>query len=286
MATLNPIWVITTTTPIQNPPVGAQYCLEAQDTFGTALVSHCFDLTFINHETGAATNVDGFSIMLPYPNGAARVVLKNGGQELAIRSVSANAPVVSVLSPNGGEIWTASGTYTITWTGSDADNDTLTYSVLYSPDGYNWTPVGTTITETQLVVHAAELAGGVGARIRVLATDGVNTSSSESAAFTVESKRPQALILSPAGGGIIPPGAPLFLRGYAYDLEDGSLGEAALQWSSSRDGNLGTGSTVLTSLSFGQHTITLTATDSNGNTSTASINVFVGSKVYLPLIRR
>jgi hypothetical protein len=280
-ATLDPIWVITSTVTPENPPVGTTYCLEAQDASGTSLVGQCFDLAFVNYETGEATNVDGFNLMLPYPSGVARIVLKKGSQELAVRPVSANAPVVAVLSPNGGETWATSGTYTITWTASDADGDPLTYSVLYSPDGNNWVPVGTAITETQLAVNAAELAGGSGAKVRVLASDGLNTSADESnASFTVGRKGPQAFILSPEGDGTVPPGTPLFLQGYAYDLEDGTLGETALRWSSNRDGDLGTGSQVLVTLSQGQHVITLMATDSNGNIGTDTITVNVGSRVY------
>ncbi|MBI1879188.1 MAG: hypothetical protein HYR94_13375 [Chloroflexi bacterium] len=288
-AVLDPIWIVNS---LWVPPVpsstGTQYCLEAQNASGVALVSHCFDLAFVNYETGEATDVDGFNAMfLPYPSGVTRIVLKKGSQELAVRSVSAHAPVVTVLSPNGGENWAASGNQTITWNGSDVDGDSLTYSVLYSPDGSNWVPVGAAITGTQLLVNVAELAGGSGAKIRVLATDGVNTSSDDSnAPFTVGRKGPQVHILSPEEDETtIPPNTPLILQGYAYDLEDGILGDTMLRWSSNRDGDLGTGSYVLALLSQGRHVITLTGADSNGNTATATINVSVEyKKIYLPII--
>ncbi len=286
-ATLDPIWVITSTTAPQNPPDGTQYCLEAQDASGTALAGHCFDLTFLNYETGEATNVDGFNLMLPYPSGVARIVLRKGTQVLAERPVSAHAPVVTVLSPNGGESWAATGTYTITWTASDPDGDSLTYSVLYSPDGTEWLPVGVGITQTQWAVNAADLAGSTSARVRVLASDGVNTSGDESdAPFTVGRKGPQAFILAPQEGAVVAPDTPLFLQGYAYDLEDGALEGAALRWSSSRDGDLGTGSTVLATLSPGEHTLTLRAVDRDGNTVTVSIRLLVGFRLYLPLVTR
>jgi hypothetical protein len=244
-------------------------------------------LTFRNYETGKATNVDGFNLMLPYPPGVARIVLKKGATELAVRPVSAHAPVVTVLSPNGGETWAASGAYTITWTANDLDGDPLTYSVLYSNDGQNWVPVGTTITATQLTVNAAELAGGGVARVRVLATDGVNTSSDESdATFTVGRKGPQVFILAPVSGVRFMPGTPLWLQGYGYDLEDGTLEGAALRWRSDRDGDLGTGSQALVTLSPGPHVVTLTATDRDGATATASVNVFAGSEIFLPLTIR
>jgi hypothetical protein len=286
-AMLNPAWVITATVTPSNPPVGTDYCLEAQNAAGVTLVSRCFDLTFRNYETGKATNVDGFNLMLPYPPGVARIVLKKGAMELAVRPVSAHAPVVTVLSPNGGETWAASGAYTITWTAGDLDGDSLTYSVLYSPDGNDWVPVGTAITGTQLAVNAAELAGGIAARVRVLATDGVNTTADESdAAFTVGRKGPAAFILAPTGDVRFMPGTPLWLQGYGYDLEDGTLEGAALRWRSDRDGDLGTGSQALVTLSPGPHVITLTATDSQGNTAATSISIFAGQRAHLPIVMR
>jgi hypothetical protein len=286
-AIIDPIWVITPTEVPQNPPAGTQYCLEAQDAGGTVLSGHCFDLAFRDYETGEATGVDGFNLMLPYPSGVARIVLRKGAQQLAVRPVSAHAPTVAVLSPNGGEAWAATGTYTITWTASDADGDSLAYSVLYSPNGSDWLPVAAGITQTQVAVNAAELAGGNAARVRVLASDGVHTTADESdAPFTVARKAPQAFILSPERDIIIAPGTPLWLQGYAYDLEDGTLPDTALRWSSSRDGNLGTGEQVPASLSPGEHVITLTATDSDGNVTSATVRVYVGHKVYLPLVLR
>jgi hypothetical protein len=68
----------------------------------------------------------------------------------------------------------------------------------------------------QLAVNAAELAGGPTARVRVLATDGVNTSSDESdTAFTVGRKGPSAFILAPEGDLRFMPGTPLWLQGTA-----------------------------------------------------------------------
>ena len=73
------------------------------------------------------------------------------------------------------------------------------------------------------------------------------------------------------------------------DLENGSLGDSALSWVSSIDGALGAGQLLEVSLSLGVHTITLTATDSGGLTSTASIPITVVQPtpikhVFLPLV--
>ena len=81
----------------------------------------------------------------------------------------------------------------------------------------------------------------------------------------------------------------MWFTGYAYDLEDGILKGIALQWSSSLDGVLGSGTELMTLLSAGMHAITLTATDSDGMFDTATLQVVVKdthTTVYLPIILR
>jgi hypothetical protein len=283
---LDPAWVLTSTITLASPPTGGTYCMEAQNSSGVALSTHCFDLEFKQHDTGEATSVDSFGLTMPYPVGVARIVLKKSVAELVARIVSTNAPNISITSPTAGATWSADGSYAISWNASDLDGGALSYSVSYSQDGNNWVPIGLPTDQTALTIDAAELPGGGNAHIRVLASDGVNTTASVSPAFVVASKKPRASILSPNSNEILPTGAPLLLQGHAQDLEDGAISDGGLRWTSSRDGDLGAGSYVIPTLSQGQHTITLTATDQDGNTSNASVQVFVGSKRYLPAISK
>ena len=84
----------------------------------------------------------------------------------------------------------------------------------------------------------------------------------------------------------------VYLIGVASDQEDGSLPTQAqlseyyateepiktLQWESDRDGFLGYGENLSTSsLSQGTHRITYSVTDSDGNTSSATVRVLVGN---------
>ena len=207
--------------------------------------------------------------------------------ESVARTVSAHAPTVTVVSPNGGETWPTSSIQTIVWNGSDLDGDSLTYNVLYSANGSTWVPVGTGITATQLAVNTAELAGGTAARVRVVATDGINTSRDESdATFTVGRKGPSAFILAPEADARFMPDTPLWLQGYAYDLEDGTFPDSAYRWTSNRDGDLGTGASNLVTLSSGPHVITLMVTDSDGNTAIKTIRLSAGNRLFLPAVLR
>ena len=61
----------------------------------------------------------------------------------------------------------------------------------------------------------------------------------------------------------------------AWDEQDGQLPDNQIQWSSSLDGVLGTGTQISDSLSAGTHIIRATATDRDGHSSTAAVRVYV-----------
>jgi archaellum component FlaF (FlaF/FlaG flagellin family) len=267
---------------------GTEYCLELRNADEILLDSRCFDLSFTLPESGDPTDAESFTLLLPYPEGTSSLVLAYKGSELARVSQSDNAPTVQLLSPNGGEVWSASGTYTVTWTASDAGGDPLRFMVSYSDnDGETWMPLVLDITDSFLAVDSPNIPGSTTARFKVTATDQMLTGEDVSdASFTVGSKGPVAFILLPEREGTIPPGLPLYLQGSAYDLEDGTLRDNSLQWSSSIDGALGSGQMIIAMLSPGAHTITLTATDSDGNQDTATLDLYVGHKLYLPVVRR
>ncbi len=119
-------------------------------------------------------------------------------------------------------------------------------------------------------------------------SDGVNTTADVSdAPFRVARKAALVFLLAPAERTHLLPGQSVFLQGLATDPEDGPLSGEALAWSSDVDGPLGEGTDVaVESLTPGPHRITLRATDGDGMVGSASVNIFVGYRVYLPLVLR
>ena len=72
---------------------------------------------------------------------------------------------------------------------------------------------------------------------------------------------PVVNVTSPADGASVVEGTAVSFVGTASDTQDGNL-TAALTWTSSRDGVLGTGGSLSRTLSVGTHTITAAVTDS------------------------
>ncbi|MEM9593102.1 MAG: hypothetical protein AAGD06_02495 [Acidobacteriota bacterium] len=86
---------------------------------------------------------------------------------------------------------------------------------------------------------------------------------------------PAVTITAPADGSTVDVATSVAFAGTATDAEDGNL-TSGLAWSSSLDGNIGSGGSFSTSsLSLGAHTITASVTDSGSLTGSASINLTV-----------
>jgi hypothetical protein len=91
-----------------------------------------------------------------------------------------------------------------------------------------------------------------------------------------DGKDPTADITSPTGGSSYTEGDTITFSGIGSDPEDGTLIGSSLVWTSSIDGQIGTGTSFTkSSLSTGTHTITLTATDSDGANGTDSVSITV-----------
>jgi subtilisin family serine protease len=93
---------------------------------------------------------------------------------------------------------------------------------------------------------------------------------------TVGNQSPTAAISSPSNGLIAMQGASILFVGAGTDPEEGALAGSSLTWTSSRDGQIGTGTSFSTStLSAGSHLITLTSTDAQGLTGTSTLSITI-----------
>jgi YVTN family beta-propeller protein len=102
-------------------------------------------------------------------------------------------------------------------------------------------------------------------------------------ASSISSEGPTVQIVSPANRSEFSPNQTIAFIGLAQDAEDGQLSGTSLKWVSNLDGDIGTGEEINFALSGPppgvervSHTITLTATDSDGNSASSKILVLVG----------
>ena len=103
-----------------------------------------------------------FEGALRFPDGTVKFQIVKTGAVLTEVAVSANDPAVTAVSPvTDGQ--TLDGPQTITWTATDADNDTLTFNVEYNPNpadsNSEWLVLATGLTAAQWQEDFSTLPG-------------------------------------------------------------------------------------------------------------------------------
>lgn len=216
-------------------------------------------------------------VLVPFPEGTARFRIVDPNDVVRSEvSVTTGIPTVVVTAPSAGQ--EIAGPYTITWAASDPDSDALFYRVQYSPDGLHWIDLPPSATTTSLAADFSLLPGGDQARVRVTASDGINSATALSEAFSVPLKETEVTIDSPTAGSAYSVVAGILFQGSAYDPQEGEiLDSERLVWMSDRDGEIGRGATLFVrrNLSAGRHLITFTATDSQGRTASGSVVISI-----------
>jgi hypothetical protein len=266
-----------------------EFELHQLDSAEKLLARHAFD----SHQMTTSVDVkkhQTFAFAAAHAPGAKVFRIVHQGTVLAEAVASDHAPAVRLRSPRGGEVF--GDTLIVDWDAQDADGDPLLFDVQYSADnGRSWTLVAGDVISTTVTLELDTLSGSEGqGRVRVIASDGVNTATDSSESdekFTVEGHKPRPRITHPVEGHRVASGAGFNLRGNAWDAEDGYLEDRALVWTHVGRGQLGTGEGVyVNGLPPGTHAFTLSATDSDGQSTRTGIEIEVYDPLmlYLPML--
>jgi hypothetical protein len=261
------------------PNTTGKYMVAAVDAAGRQLATRAIHPEFYppppKGQPAVKVNPAPFEEEMAFPPGTAKFQIRRDGVVVRELAVTANAPVFTSVAPelHG----TVSGSTVVTWQATDADHDPLRYMIEYNPDvaanGDDWYVLDRDVAASQLRIDFAQLPGGTHAKVRLTATDGINSTEAESAEFAVPFKAPEVFITEAPTAVII--GNALTLEGDAEDIQD-DLTESQLEWSSQISGVIGHGSHIsVRDLPLGSHVITLKVTNSHGLTGTKSINVVV-----------
>ncbi|HMB90680.1 MAG TPA: T9SS type A sorting domain-containing protein [Rhodothermales bacterium] len=151
------------------------YALELYNAAGALLNQTSFEPSPVFD--GKAADKAFFRVLVPYFEDVASLILKKDSATLYEQTASSNVPEVRVLSPNGGERFDE-GMVHVAWEGHDADGDSLTYFVQFTPDdGQTWLTLAhfTDRDPQDFDADISDLAPGNQGRIRVTASDGLNT---------------------------------------------------------------------------------------------------------------
>jgi Tol biopolymer transport system component len=267
-AILNPIFDVDTTA--GTGAGSGSYRIEVRDGNGGLLFTRMFQPSE-SHWPGVA-ELESFFELIPVQAGAAQLAVFDPFNTLLVeRELSGAAPAVEF-----GDVVPSGDSINASWSVTDPDSSTHSYRLEFSTDGgANWHILIPHLDDPNVELDASALPGSSQMQLRVQASDGAATSEATSETFAVPEHAPEAEIIPPAGGTFrVGQLVPLLVA--AFDADDGTLDDAEVSWSSSLDGALGNGASLpLYDLSPGQHTITMTARDSDNNTVTDSITLTV-----------
>jgi hypothetical protein len=231
----------------------ASFSLDLVNGDGTTLLSQPFEpFPAETHDEEATSRV--FFLTLPALPKTANIVVNFKGQPIGAIKVSPNAPVVKVISPNGGE--KIENELVVQWSADDADGGDLFFTVQYSRNkGANWQALAHNIQGKEFRQSIENLPGGIDCMVRVI------------------EHPPLAFLNAPLDGTIVRAGELLTLSGTGFDLEQDEITEDQFIWTVDSV-FAGTGSELIyPGLDPGLHQVTLTVTDSSKTSSSTTVSL-------------
>ncbi|VAW65459.1 hypothetical protein MNBD_GAMMA08-1205 [hydrothermal vent metagenome] len=206
-----------------------------------------------------------FGLRLLDPSGGAQLGASSASSATVIivdddKDIPSNSPPsISITSPPDGSGRDANSRVRLTATANDNEDGSLDASILWSSsiDG----SLGNGAT-----VNALLSPGKHTIQTTVVDSGNLSTSTSITLQIITTDAPPSISIIAPIGNTSQPANQATRLTATANDTRDGDLGNN-IEWSSDRDGALGTGNSLSVQLTIGKHLITASVADSSNQTA-------------------
>lgn len=176
---LGPVYHLPQGTPDREDSFGL-YAVRFVDDQGKTLAEYGIPINWNTPEFDRPMPITFFGLKFPYPQGTKRIIFLNRGTNkiLAEQKVSNHLPTVRIVSPEPGRTIEAGSPIEVAWEAADEDNDSLTFTVLLSPNRESWWPVVTGLSEPRFNLATEVLEPG-DYHMKLLAHDGVHIGESQ-----------------------------------------------------------------------------------------------------------
>lgn len=183
-------------------------------------------------------------------------------------------PTATINLPVDASVYSEGDLVTYNGTGIDEEDGTLSGGALvWSSSIDGMIGIGGSVRDIPMSTGTHTIT------LTVTDSDGGTASAAVSITLNPEGNTiPTVGITAPADSSSFNQGSFITFSGSGVDVEDGNLTGSSLVWTSSIDGQIGTGNSfTIKDLSIGNHAIRLTATDSASTADTDSISITVGN---------
>lgn len=246
------------------------YSLECLNSSDAVLSSVKFSPFMWEMDTTAGLNVFPACVVTEYPVGTNKIILKHNSNTIFQRVITQNAPIVNIISPNGGSI---QDSVCVIWTASDADGDKLSYTLLCKQNNDpDWSAIAFNLADTSYMVHTNFFGANVA--FKIIASDGMKTGEDTTSPSQL-SNRPPFVFIYTSDSLHFSYNQAVGLSGTVSDPEENTLPDSSIIWVSSIDDTIGFGCSISKKLSVGTHTISFSARDSNGLVGSDAIALFI-----------
>src|SRR3989338_1261710 len=181
----------------------SKYEINLIDNNSNPLFNLRFNNSIVYDQKGTAEEVNGsyFVFIVPFNETLAKILYKENNTVKQEINVTANIPTITITSPSGSETFDKS--FTLTWNASDLDNDTINYAVLISSDnGNTFSTLEIDYPNTTLKINSTNFVESNQYKIKILATDGINTGNDTSETFSIYHDIDKFLIKNASGSNI------------------------------------------------------------------------------------
>jgi hypothetical protein len=198
------------------------------------------------------------------------VALEVDGKEVARRSASAHAPSVELAGVPDLKPDLRTGQVRVNWRAADADGDRVGVRVDYAQDGKSFRTIGWSGRPDGMNLPLRLFSASKNARLRLVASDGMNEAMVISAPFVSPGAPPIVQILAPAHDLQMLSSGVLNLTGQGFDDRSQAIAAKDLRWTldGAPWGESGAERTLIQPAP-GRHVITLTGRDRQGRTTQA-----------------
>ena len=238
---------------------------------------------------------DGYfhAVVREPPDYASYAVLYNDETLIAVER-SPNPPVAEITGIAEGQFFAHEDMIALKLNLADPDGDALTYRLYYGDNISGYESLGSARTNPEVSLRAFDLKGSDQAHFGVSVSDGTRSVFVKSPEFQVQHHSPRVRIINVSDAGIS-------FRGYVQALFQAQIDDrdgfpeygSSVIWESDIDGVIEpirvSGSFTnpeiwveTADLTEGQHTLTVTATDPAGLTSTHSVPIHILHESYTP----